>query len=156
MHSTIPDRYRRRRSSSARLNERIDIQTCREHHVVISYLADQIGKPGLTAEATRALLERLRNVLKAHLRLEDDWLYPQLIANKNEVVRRKAERFSNEMGDLKEQFDTLWQTWSANGAIAQSPDIWLGEWRVFDRALRARMESEDNDLYVAAEANLVT
>ena len=152
----FPDRYRRRRSSSARLNERIEIKTCREHHVVISYLADEIGKPGLSPGASLSLLKRLRNVLKGHLRLEDDWLYPHLIESKNEVVRRKAERFKSELGDLKDNFETLWQTYSPERAIEQNPDAWLGEWRIFDHMLRARMNSEDDDLYVAAEADLVT
>ena len=150
----FPDRYRRRRSSSARLNERIEIQTCREHHVVISFLIDEIDQPGLSPDATLALLKRLRNLLKGHLRLEDDWLYPHLIASQNEVVRRKAERFKSEMGDLKEHLDSLWQTYGTGNSIANSPEVWRGEWRVFKQMLRARMASEDDDLYVAAEADL--
>lgn len=153
-HTIVPDRYRRRRSSSARLNERIDIQTCREQHVVINYLADELGAPGLDPEAALALLKRLRHVLRVHLRLEDECLYPHLIASKNELIRRKAERLRDEMGDLKEHFATLWQTWSANDAIARNPDIWLGEWRIFERALRTRMEREDGDLYANAQADL--
>jgi L-methionine (R)-S-oxide reductase len=153
-HTIVPDRYRRRRSVSARLNERIDIQTCREHHVVIGYLADELANAELAPETVLALLKRLRSVLMTHLRLEDDWLYPRLQESKNEIVQRKAEHYRSAMGDLKEHFVTLWQTWSENGAIARHRDLWQREWRIFDQALRMRIEKEDHDLYVSAEADL--
>lgn len=150
----VPERYKRARFESDRLNERIDIQTCRDHHVVIRYLVEELAKSDVEAEAALGLLKRLRTVLLAHLKLEDDWLYPRLAASPNAVVRHKAERYRNEMGGLRAEFVTLYETWSAPAAIASNPEIWRSEWRIFERNLTARMNVEDHDLYVAAEADL--
>lgn len=141
-------------SRRAVLNERIDIQTCRDHHVVLRYLVDEIGKPDITADASLGLLKRLRTVLLAHLKLEDDWLYPHLQRSVNDVVRHKSQTYSREMGGLKENFVTLWQTWTRTGAIADNSEAWNSDWNTFQKALLERMDREDHDLYVAAEASL--
>lgn len=149
--TTIPQRYARPISAKDRLNERISIQTCRDHHVVIRYLADEINAASPDGHTIPALLKRLRTVLVAHLKLEDDWLYPRLSQSANAVVRRKSERFSSEMGNLKHDFADLYATWSVDGAILSNPAGWKNEWPAFYRALEARIGAEDHDLYVAAE-----
>ncbi|HEY8298426.1 MAG TPA: GAF domain-containing protein [Candidatus Baltobacteraceae bacterium] len=149
---SVPERYRRSQAAATHLNERIDIQTCRDHHVVIRYLADQLGAAGAT-DAALPLLKRLRAVLVTHLKLEDDWLYPNLAKSDNEFVRRKAERYGREMGGLRDHFHALWQTWQKDGAIGESAPVWLREWAIFQRALVARIANEDHDLYMAAEAD---
>jgi GAF domain-containing protein len=154
--TTIPERFRKPHAASARLNERIDIQTCRDHHVVVRFLSDELSKPGLEPQASAALLKRLRTVLISHLKLEDDWLYPLLAKSRNEVVRHKAERYSREMGGLREHFGSLFQTWGKDGAIAQDDAMWRREWNIFVRDLRERMDNEDHDLYVTAEADIAT
>ncbi|MDP9111190.1 MAG: hemerythrin domain-containing protein, partial [Candidatus Eremiobacteraeota bacterium] len=143
-------------SKRAVLNERIDIQTCRDHHVVLRYLVEEIGKPDVQPDASLGLLKRLRTVLLAHLKLEDDWLYPHLQRSVNDVVRHKSQTYSREMGGLKENFVTLWQTWTRPNAIADNSEAWRSDWNTFQKGLLERMDREDHDLYVAAEASLVT
>lgn len=143
-------------SKRADLNERIDIQTCRDHHVVLRYLVEEIGRPDVPADALLGLLKRLRTVLLAHLKLEDDWLYPHLQRSVNDVVRHKSQTYSREMGGLKNNFVTLWQTWTRTDAIADNSEAWRSDWNTFQKALRERMDREDHDLYVAAEASLAT
>ena len=153
-HTPVPQEYASVASPSTRLNERIDIQTCRDHHVVLRFLVGELGKNGITPDASLGLLKRLRSVLLVHLKLEDDWLYPQMQRSANDVVRRKSQTYSREMGGLKENFVTLWEAWSRPGEIARNPDVWRAEWSAFQNVITERMDREDHDLYVAAEASL--
>lgn len=147
----IPDRYRRVVNANELVNQRIGIQTCRDHHVVIRYLTEEINSTDPDGHTIPALLKRLRTVLFAHLKLEDDWLYPRLADSENDVVRRKAERYAREMGELKEHFTQLYEAWNLPGAVIADQDRWKQEWSGFSRALEARIMAEDDDLYVAAE-----
>lgn len=149
----LPERYRTVRANS-HINERIDVQTCRDHHTVLRYLADEVEKEERPANVV-PLLRRLRTVLLAHLKLEDDWLYPRLAQSANAIVRGKAERYRREMGGLRSDFESLWKAWSPEGAIEADPQGWERQWRIFRQAIEARITTEDDDLYVSAEAEFI-
>ncbi len=148
-HTPLPERFRTTRMPS-NINQRIDVQTCRDHHVVLRYLVEEVGNEGRAANVA-PLLRRLRSVLVAHLKLEDDWLYPRLEQSSNAIVRGKAERYHREVGGLRAQFDALWKRWSADDAVAADFSAWQTQWREFQHAFEARIASEDDDLYLAAE-----
>ncbi len=148
----LPERYRTLRGT-ANVNDRIDVQTCRDHHTVLRYLGDEVAKEQRIANVV-PLLRRFRTVLLAHLKLEDDWLYPRLTQSENSIVRGKAERYRQEMGGLRTHFEHLWNTWSRPGAVNDDFSGWQNEWRLFRQAIDARIDTEDEDLYVAAEADL--
>lgn len=150
-HTPLPERYRTVRSAW-HVNDRIDVQTCRDHHVVLRYLADEVGKEDRAANIV-PLLRRLRTVLLAHLKLEDDWLYPRLLQSSNGIVRGKADRYRREMGGIRAQFEELWNAWKGEGAIAADFAGWQSEWRSVHQAIEARIRTEDDDLYLAAEAD---
>ena len=150
-HTPLPERYRRVRAASG-INQRIDVQTCRDHHVVLRYLIEEIDKEERPANA-RALLGRFRSVLLAHLKLEDDWLYPRLARSENSLVRSKAERYQREMGGLRSAFDDLWNAWSEQGAMDENAARWQEQWRGFRERLEARITTEDEDLYATAETS---
>lgn len=151
-YTPLPERYRTMRCAS-RINERIEVQTCRDHHVVLRYLADEITKEH-RASNVAPLLRRLRTVLVSHLKLEDDFLYPRLGRSANDVVRSKAEYYQREMRGLRGHFDDVWNKWSAEGAVAADFDGWQKDWNAFIQAFETRMSSEDDDLYVAADADI--
>jgi len=154
-HTPLPNQYRTERlSAGARINERIDVQTCLDHHSVLRFLLDEMDQRATSPAEMIALLKRFRNVLLAHLKLEDEWLYPQLGKSRNAIVRGKAERYRREMGGLRAQFVEIWRKWSPNGAIEANVDTWRTEWDAFTHALRGRIDTEDHDLYLAAEADL--
>jgi GAF domain-containing protein len=152
-HTPLPERYRTVRVSS-RINDRIDVQTCRDHHVVLRYLGEELTNETRASKVV-PLLRRLRSVLIAHLKLEDEWLYPRLTRSSDDLVRSKAERYYRELGGLRSQFDDLWKRWSADGAVAADFETWQRDWGVFHQAFEARIASEDDDLYVTAESNLM-
>lgn len=149
----LPECYRTLRTTS-HVNERIDVQTCRDHHTVIRYLADEVAKEERPRNVV-PLLRRLRTVLLAHLKLEDDWLYPRLAESTNSIVRGKAERYRREMGGLRSDFESMWNEWSSEGAIEADPQGWQKQWRAFRQAIESRIVTEDGDLYVAAEAEFI-
>ncbi len=136
-------------------NDRIDIQTCRDQHVALTYLLDQFNTDGPVGETrTIGLLQRLRTVLMHHLRLEDDCLYPRLRHSSDLTVRETARTYQAEMGNLKQAFAELYARWTQLGAISTQPVAYLTQWRRFELALRRRMAAEDDDLYITAEAEL--
>jgi L-methionine (R)-S-oxide reductase len=151
-YTPLPERYRNVRGT-ARINERIDVQTCRDHHVVLKYLVDELTSAQTAASAVQ-LLRRVRTVLIAHLKLEDDWLYPRLAQSANSIVRSKAEHYQRDVGGLRAAFEKLWNQWSPAGAADADFAGWQKDWTRFRQALEMRILSEDNDLYVAAEADL--
>jgi GAF domain-containing protein len=149
----LPERFRRPRADRNRVNQRIDVQTCRDHHSVLHYLQLELAKPECTPAAAAQFFKRFRTVLLAHLKLEDDWLYPRLAESDDVIVRDKAQRYRNEMGDLRADFGALWSTWNEE-AMGRDFEGWKRAWGAFAGRLTARMDREDHDLYVAAEADL--
>jgi GAF domain-containing protein len=148
----LPDRYRTPRAQHFHLNERIDVQTCRDHHSVLTYLQGELAKTDATAAGSFSLLQRFRSVLLAHLKLEDEWLYPRMSESHNAIVREKAKRYRDEMGDLRAEFDRLWAAWKQE-AMERDFAGWKRAWDAFASRLSKRIEHEDQDLYVAAEAD---
>lgn len=151
-HTPLPERYRTVHESR-HINERIDVQTCRDQHTVLRFLADEVGKERRSS-AVAPLLRRFRAILIAHLKLEDNWLYPRLAQSGNGIVRSKAERYRSEMGGLRERFENLWTRWSSEGAVSADFEAWQREWRQFREAIESRIDTEDHDLYVAAETDI--
>lgn len=150
-HTPLPERYRTVRNGA--INQRIDVQTCRDHHTVLRYLAEQVGNEERPSAAV-PLLRRFRTVIITHLKIEDDWLYPRLAESSNSILRGKAERYRREMGGLRAEFEDLWRRWSREGAVEGDFEGWRRDWRHFHKAFELRMNTEDGDLYVAAEADI--
>ncbi|MFN2449367.1 MAG: hemerythrin domain-containing protein [Candidatus Baltobacteraceae bacterium] len=149
----VPEQYRTPLEGGAHIGERIDIQTCRDHHTVLQYLLEDL-EAATDPQKLAELLSRFKNVLLAHLRLEDDWLYPRLLKSENEIVRQKAHTYREAMGGLRQTFLTLWTAWSPAGAIAADPRAFRSDWTAFAQRLGERMHAEDTDLYLAANTDL--
>jgi hypothetical protein len=97
-------------------------------------------------------LKRLERLVTAHLDLEERVLYPALEVNSSAILRRKAARYRAHMHPIGQQFLETCRTWQTPGAISAAPSRFVDEWRTASDSLRMRMESEDEDLYVLAEA----
>ena len=133
------------------------MQTCREQHTALRRLLDEIPSAEPVEErVVVASLRRLRRILSAHLNLEDHWLYPFLEQSSNRVLSRKAARYKTHMGAIAQSFTDLFTAWSSPGAISANPKTFLDQWSALCAALRLRMDSEDEDLYVMAEQILAS
>jgi len=93
-------------------------------------------------------------VLIAHLKLEDDRLYPALEMSAERSVRETAIRYRMEMGGLKAQFVQMLETFGTEDKIALDQTAFLETWSVFRKALETRMAKEDHGLYEIADEYL--
>ncbi len=131
------------------INDRITIQTCRDQHVVIRYLLEEMSSNVPPAKMLE-LLRRLKTMLLAHLRLEDEWLFPKLLGGRNAELAATARRHQSEMGGIKDSFVTLMGAWDSHDSMAARHDLFKLEWATFNNELLRRIRREDEELYSGA------
>lgn len=134
------------------LDRRIDMQTCREHHEILRTLLEMLPTvvPFDAAEAAAALT-RLGVALVAHLKLEDDRLYPVLEKSEDRTVRETAARYRIEMGSLRANFSEFVEAFGSEQKIERDPQTFLTAWMTVRKALETRMAKEDYGLYAIAD-----
>jgi hypothetical protein len=129
-------------------------ETYRRQHRRLLDLAGSISRQlpqgAAAAESIRTELSKLAGVLKLHLAMEDDGLYPSLAESDDAKVRETARAFAEEMGGLAAAFTSYSDRWTAV-AIAQDPDAFARETRRIFTALADRIDREDNNLYPLLE-----
>ena len=136
------------------LNRSIDLHTCRQHHVVLRFIIDDLPhEEPLDAVATTTLLRRFRDVLTRHLKLEDASLYPALCASSDAHIRATAHRYKDEMGGLYDVFEAFYSRWPNAQAIRRDPSTFLKDWQQMREQLVKRMDAEDLGLYDPAESH---
>lgn len=101
----------------------------------------------LDPDACRSTLAKLAGTLKIHIAMEDNALYPRLLAHQNPAVRQTASDYQQSMGQLGPAFEQFFARWSAHGAIEAQPAHYAAGQRVIAEALRQRMDLEDANLY---------
>jgi hypothetical protein len=121
----------------------------REHHRAIRYLVSRMPQTSVAPaeEQIRPVLVKLTELLKTHLKLGDDDLYPAMFANVDPDVRGRAEDLQAEMGGLAEAFDRFSDRWIAPRAIAADPAGFTRDWSGIRSALTGRIAREDRDLF---------
>lgn len=128
----------------------------REHHRALRDLVARIPsnvRPGM-AEQVRPLLTKLTDVLRAHLKLEDDHLYPAMLAAVDPEVRATAEAFQAEMGGLAEAFGRFSERWMVPHAVASDPSGFTRDWAGLRSALGGRLNREDGELYALVDSKV--
>jgi hemerythrin-like domain-containing protein len=130
------------------------IETARSEHLQLRRIMAEIGSGAPNVPPNiRALLGEFADVLRRHLELEDEHLYPDLCSASNDVLRRKARRYQLHMGGIAEGFALFCKRWNETEIASSSSRFWE-DWKVLESALLQRMESEDRDLYAAATEEL--
>jgi hemerythrin-like domain-containing protein len=121
----------------------------REQHCMLRTLLENIpaAASSLDEAVVRPSLVRFAGVVRAHLRLEDEYLYPALFRHDDPSVRHVARRLRDTWGGLAETFEALYARWMEPGAIVGRAAEFLEEWTAFASALRARIEEEDTALF---------
>ncbi len=128
----------------------------REHHRALRDLVARIPSgivPG-TAELVRPLLIKLSDVLTTHLKLEEEHLYPAMLADVDPGVRARAEDFQAEMGGLAEAFGRFVERWTVPHAVSSDPAAFSRDWAGIRSALAGRMDREDRDLYALVDSQV--
>lgn len=126
----------------------------RSQHEEIAKLAAAIPADGPLPRPLeiQLALGRLKGLLNVHLKLEDENLYPAMMRHPSDLVRAKAAKYQREMGSLAGAFTDFYVTWTEPGAIEARPAFFQSEWSAVLRALKARIEAEEKDLYEAVDA----
>ncbi len=101
-------------------------------------------------EAVRLLME-LTGQLNLHLAMEDESLYPKLAKAGDARTAETARRFQIEMGGLRRAFEGFLVDWSSPEKLQAEPAKFLAAWGGIVKALAARVEREEKELYPLAE-----
>ena len=135
----------------------LDIHELRRQHRLIMVratglrgLGDMI-KTRQDAEEARAAIEGIDKMLIEHLTIEDNDLYPALLAGPDSEVAAMAADCAEEMGGIRGAWVAYRDQWTA-AAIAADPARFSAATAGVIGALALRVERENAELYPAAEA----
>lgn len=103
------------------------------------------------AKEVRVLLSTLAGKLTVHLTSEDKSLYPKLISHESEEVRLLAQKYIDEMGNIKEVFGAFSKKWYNPTDIQEKPEEFIKEINELFSALGKRVEMENNELYTLVD-----
>ena len=130
-------------------------QRYRDQHDGLLALATEISGSlnveELTKDASqaRALLSQLLGKLTVHLAMEDKSLYPSLLEQGDEQVKKMAQKFSDEMGGIAQAVENYAKTWSSATAIQNDAVTFVDQTKGIFSALADRIDKENNQLYKA-------
>jgi hypothetical protein len=129
----------------------------REQHKELVGLVQQIASmlfPSILStkiDEVYKLLSLLVDKLKIHLAMEDKSLYPQMISSHNEMARRGARAFMEEMGTLSASFNEYARQWLSKDAIKADLEGFCTQTQVIFRELAERIHREETQLYILAD-----
>lgn len=103
-------------------------------------------------QEVRRALSRFAGRLRVHARMEDEALYPRLLAHEDPALRGLAERFLSEVGGLYSSFDAFEQRWPDAATIGRNPADFVRDTGRVLRSLGKRMMAENGELYPAVDA----
>ncbi|MCW2248604.1 hypothetical protein M2352_004264 [Azospirillum fermentarium] len=134
----------------------------RDHHASVGKLVDRIetllAAPSTAADPgpLAATVRDLFGIFTIHLALEDDALYPRLLAHPDPALRSTAARFQTEMGSLRTRFDQYRTRWPGPVAAAKDPAAFIHDTRQIVTALKQRIAREDRGLYDVIDRSALT
>lgn len=97
------------------------------------------------------MLARLTGILRIHLALEDEILYPALRNASDPAMARTAERYWQEMGGLADAFLDFVDRWKRADVLLADADRFRAESAHVFAALADRIAREHEDIYPMAE-----
>ena len=97
----------------------------------------------------RSQLIKLNGLLHAYFKMEEQYIYPDLIKAGDPALRGLAKEFRDDLVPLADEFDEFYTVWSRPGACMTDPRTFLGEWRNVKLALNARLDREERELFTA-------
>ncbi len=126
----------------------------REQHDILEKIAGELavciadsGNVLNNSDRIYRLLTDLARNIKVHLTLEDASLYPVLTIIDDQSVSDVSAGFVQEMGGIKETLDAYFSKWSSGYAIKENSELFMAETDGILKALRDRIERENNVLY---------
>lgn len=110
------------------------------------HIADRPGAVEITM-----MLARLTGILRIHLALEDEILYPALRRSSNPRTAEIGERYWQEMGGLADKFLDFVDRWKRADAVLSEQARFRSESATIFKALAERIEKEHREIYPLAD-----
>lgn len=107
---------------------------------------------GQHAESLRRDLSRFVGKLRVHAAMEQDALYPRLLADPEASIRDKARQLLAEVGELYEEVFRFSERWASPSSLRADPQRFQEETQELLRRLGARMVRENSELYPLVDA----
>ena len=95
----------------------------------------------------RSLLAQFAGALTVHLAMEDNGLYPKLLANENPDIQRITATYIKDIQGLKDGFSLYIKKWPSNIVIERHPEEFIKDTKDIFLRLDNRIRKEDNELY---------
>ena len=116
-------------------------------------IAAKLSKRTVAAEAStvRRLVARFAGKLLVHASMENEALYPRLLAHSDGGVRTHARELFDEVGDLYAAFHGYAARWPSAASIEADPPGFVRETREILTRLAFRMVRESDELYPMVE-----
>lgn len=109
------------------------------------YIADRAAAVEITM-----MMARLTGILRIHLALEDEILYPALRKSSNPRTAEIGERYWREMGGLADIFLDFVERWKRADALLAEQAKFRSESATVFKALADRIEKEHREIYPLA------
>jgi len=119
-----------------------------QHTIIRARLADVIDRAAVgNGYDLSVLFERLALALRSHLLMEDNVVYPAMIASRDASLRERAARLRESGGDQSDRFEELYAKWGERKLIDADVPAFLRDLEALAVGLRERMDAEDAELY---------
>ncbi len=108
----------------------------------------------LTRDASdvRRLVAKLKGLLAVHARMENEALYPRLMAHPDIAVRERVTTMFQEVHPIYETIDRYGVRWPNASAIQEDPAAFIRDTIAVMSTLDARVTRENAELYPLADA----
>ncbi len=100
----------------------------------------------------RRALATFAGRLRVHAAMEEEALYPRLLASSDEQVVAKARELLDELGPIYQTFFAFLAKWREAAAIQADPEGFCRETMQHLYRLKLRLERENTELYPLVEA----
>lgn len=116
----------------------------------INWIKSKLTLEKVTENAMEIALHmnQLSGKLKIHLLNEDKFLYPSLIASKEDEIKQMAIEYQNEMGDLQEQFKVFKEKYNVKTKLLEKSELFIEEAKIVILAIEKRILKEEKELYI--------
>jgi len=135
----------------------MNIDKYKQTHIDILQRIDtlrQLTRAGAenNADAIAKNIIEMASVIKLHLSVEDQALYPALQRSGDSALAQLGQRFQTEMGPIANAFDAFVRRWNTAARLRSDADAFRQDANDVLRRLYERMKHEDNDFYPRIEA----
>ncbi len=121
----------------------------------IRLIKEMINKNVMVLNAMEAAshINKLAGKLQIHLTSEDKFLYPTLINGKDLSLKKMANLYMNEMGEISEVFTSYKKKFNTKNKIEANLMGFIEETQCILKAIETRIAKEENELYKMMNVN---